>query len=105
MEGEEVWVATTWHAHGEGYTVQGIYSSREAAWDGLKGKVETLYCGPDGSLYGKPRDEDSPRTLRYWMRRRVWALAEPMTVQGRKPAPPPPPLQVVEEAIVPIERG
>ena len=98
MEGEEVWVAETWHAHGEGHRVQGVYGSREAAWEGLKGEVQTLYVGEDGLLHGRPRDIDA------WWRRRVWAEARPMIVQGRKPALPPPP-DVVEEAIVPLERG
>lgn len=80
MEGEEVWVAVTWEAHGEATGVQGVYASREAAWDGLKGEVETLYVDGDGCLQGKPRDEDRYR----WDRR--WASAEPMKVQGRKPA-------------------
>ena len=77
MEGKEVWVAETWGAHGEGCSVHGIYSSREAAWDGLKGYVDTLYVGEDGNLHGKPRDEDN------WRRHRAWALARPMKVEGR----------------------
>ena len=79
MDGEEVWVAETWEAHGECVGVHGIYSSREAAWDGLKGHVDTLYVGDDGELHGKPRD-DGP----LWGRR--WASAHPMKVQGRKGA-------------------
>ena len=50
-------MAETWEAHGEGVGVHGIYSSREAAWDGLKGHVDTLYVGDDGELHGKPRDD------------------------------------------------
>ena len=81
MEGEEVWVAETRGAHGDGMCVHGVYSSREAAWDGLKGYVDTLYVGEDGHLHGKPRNEDD------WRRYRQWALASPMKVQGRKQAP------------------
>ena len=77
MSSEEVWVAETWGAHGDGMGVRGIYSSREAAWDGLKGYVDTLYVGADGNLHGRPRDEDD------WRRYRRWALAQPMKVQGR----------------------
>lgn len=80
----EVWVAETWHAHGEDHRVQGVYDSREAAWDGLKGEVETLYADERGWLRGKPRDEERP--VRLWERRPwpVWAVAKPMPVQGRK---------------------
>lgn len=81
MEGEEVWVAETWHAHGEGHRVQGVYVSREAAWDGLRGEVDTLYADDQGALRGRPRCEE------WWYRRRIWALARPVRVQGRKPAP------------------
>ena len=83
VEGAEVWVAETWEAHGEGRGVQGIYVSREAAWDGLKSHVETLYVGEDGHLHGKPRHEefDWDRIRRGYLRR--WALAVPMKVQGR----------------------
>jgi hypothetical protein len=79
MDGEEVWVAETWEAHGEGQSVQGVYSSREAAWDGLKDEVDTLYIGGDGLVRGKPRDEVGD-----WRDcGRRWASAEPMKVQGR----------------------
>lgn len=77
---DEVWVAETWRAHGDEARVQGVYSSREAAWDGLKGEVETLYVGEDGHLHGKPRDDSGSRD--YFGRR--WACAAPMKVQGRK---------------------
>ncbi len=89
MEGEEVWVAETWRAHGEGRNVHGIYSSREAAWDGLKGYVDTLYVGEDGFLHGRPRDEEPRRDWRRWTPSPTWALASPMKVQGRKQAPAP----------------
>jgi hypothetical protein len=79
MNGEEVWVAMTWEAHGEGMGVQGIYSSREAAWEGLKGEVDTLYVDGDGFVRGKPRDESGSRG--YFDRR--WASAEPVKVRGR----------------------
>lgn len=81
MEGEEVWVAETWGAHGEGHRVQGVYDSREAAWEGLKGKVDTLYADGDGFLRGRPRCEE------WWYGHRVWAQARPVKVQGRKVPP------------------
>lgn len=92
MDGEEVWVAETWHAHGEGMGVKGIYDSREAAWDGLKGEVETLYVDERGHLRGRPRDEEPAWRPGVW-RRLVWARAQPMKVQGREdetrePMPP-----------------
>ena len=84
MEGEEVWVAETWGAHGYGMGVHGIYSSREAAWDGLKGYVDTLYIGEDGYVHGKPRHEefDMERSRRGYSRQ--WAIAQPMKVEGCK---------------------
>jgi hypothetical protein len=83
MDGEEVWVAETWGAHGEGQSVQGVYGSREAAWEGLKGKVDTLYIAKDGSVQGRPRHEESGRNLSMWGDTRQWASAYPMKVQGR----------------------
>jgi len=83
VSGEEVWVAETWHAHGDGARVQGVYDSREAAWDGLKGEVETLYAGTGGHLHGKPR-HDEWRPGDGYIRR--WARASPMMIQGRKDA-------------------
>ena len=80
MEGEEVWVAETWGPYGEDMCVHGVYSSREAAWDGLKGYVDTLYIGEDGFLHGKPREEKGSRG--YFGRQ--WALAQPMKVEGPK---------------------
>lgn len=81
---EQVWVAEMWEAHGEGSHVQGIYDSREAAWDGLKGAVETLYVDDKGLLRGKPRDEERSGFVRGQWFRRVWAMAAPMPIQGRR---------------------
>ena len=74
---EQVWVAETWGPHGDESRVEGVYDSREAAQDGLKGEVETLYVGDNGDLAGEPRD-----TKRYGPDAR-WAAAYPMPVLGR----------------------
>ena len=81
MEGDEVWVATTWKAHGYDTDVQGVYDSREAAFEGLKAEPGmTVYADPDGCLKGRPRDENQ-----FGAR---WARAEPAIVRGRaRPAP------------------
>lgn len=90
----EVWVAETWHAHGEAQRVEGVYDSREAAFEGLKAVPDmTVYVDERGHLVGRPRHE------REYLAR--WGKARPMPVLGRMPPPP----DVVEEAIVPIERG
>lgn len=83
MEGQEIWIAETWGAHGDGYRVQGIYDSREAAWDGLKGEVETLYVDERGHLRGRPRNEEPTWRPGVWFRLK-WASAYPMKIQGRK---------------------
>ena len=75
-------MAETWHAHGEGHMVQGVYDSREAAWDGLKGKTETLYVDERGHLRGRPRDEEPTWRPGQWIRL-TWAQARPVKVQGR----------------------
>ena len=81
MEGDKVWVAQTWKAHGYAPEIQGLYDSREAALKGLKAEPNlTVYVGPDGCLQGRPRAEGK------WDAR--WARAYPMIVRGRvKPAP------------------
>ena len=78
MEGDEVWVAQAWNAHGYNCRVQGVYDSREAAFEGLKSEPGvTVYVAPeDGLVHGRPRDEDKFGA--------VWALARPMRVKGRR---------------------
>lgn len=77
---EQVWVAETWHAHGEEHMIKGIYDSREAAFEGLKSVPDmTIYIAEDGSLIGRPRHE------REYLAR--WGRARLMPVQGRKQAP------------------
>jgi hypothetical protein len=81
-EGREVWVAETWQAHGYGHSVQGVYESREAAFEGLKDRpTMTVYVGKDQNLHGRPRSEAHPRA--------EWAIATPLKVQGRRPVPSP----------------
>ncbi len=77
MEGDEVWVAQAWNAHGYGCRVQGVYDSREAAFEGLKSEPGiTVWVAPeDGLVHGRPRDEGKLGAL--------GALARPMTVKGR----------------------
>ena len=75
----QVWVAETWCAHGEESQVQGVYDSREAARDGLKDEVDTLYVDDAGLLRGRPRGEPP-----YGFGAR-WAMAGPMEVRGRTP--------------------
>ena len=83
---EQVWVAETWQAHGEGKRVVGVYDSREAAWDALRPEVETLYVR-NGCLWGRPRDEERRwRPGEPW-KPLVWALAQPMPVLGRAQPP------------------
>jgi hypothetical protein len=80
--GPLVWVAETWQAHGYGHSVQGVYDSREAAFEGLKDRPNlTVYAGKDGNLHGRPRSEAHPRA--------EWAWAAPLTVQGRRQVPSP----------------
>jgi hypothetical protein len=83
---EQVWVAETWGPHGDESTVQGVYGSREAAQDGLKGEVDVLYVDDDGNLCGRPsRVPESPRDARHWSPK--WASAYPMPVLGRAQPP------------------
>lgn len=82
MDGPHVWVAETWRAHGYDHGVQGVYDSREAAFEGLKDRPNlTVYVGKDGNLHGRPRSEAHPRA--------EWAWAAPLKVQGRRQAPSP----------------
>jgi hypothetical protein len=80
VEGDEVWVAETWQAYGYGHEVQGVYGSREAAFEGLKGEPDmTVYA--DGILLrARPRHEDASGAR--------WGVARCMTVRGRAAARP-----------------
>jgi hypothetical protein len=92
VEGDEVWVAETWCAYGEDRYVQGLYDSREAAFEALKDIAGmTVYVGGDQNVHGRPRNPDGPKEWREpggrgWMEpdRRTWAFAKPMRVRGRK---------------------
>jgi len=88
---DEVWVALTWSAHGEGTAVQGVYESREAAFECLKGEPNmTVYVGEDGFVHGRPKVE---RLVREWPRwgwgvkwvPEKWAVATPEKVRRRAP--------------------
>lgn len=80
MEGDAVWVAETWKAHGYDHVVQGVYNSREAAFEGLKSEPNlTVYVGADKCLRAKPRHEDR------WDAR--WGAARPFKVRGRECTP------------------
>lgn len=70
------WVAETWHAHGYGRSVVGVFESREAAFEGLKGEPNlTVWADENGNLRGRPRDEDRIGA--------TWAHASPWRVRGR----------------------
>ena len=77
MTGDEVWVAQAWQAHGYGCRVQGVYDSREAAFEGLKAEAGiTVWVAPEDQLvHGRPRNEDKHGG--------EWALARPVLVRGR----------------------
>jgi len=76
MEGDEVWVAQAWQAHGYGCRVQGVYVSREAAFEGLKAEPGiTVYVAEDDLVHGRPRNADRHGA--------EWALARPARVRGR----------------------
>lgn len=85
-------MAETWRHYGEDRYVQGLYDSREAAFEGLKEIPEmTVYVGADGSVIGRPRHPGGPKEWkeprgRGWLEpdRRTWAIARPMKVRGRK---------------------
>lgn len=75
-EGDEVWVAETWRAHGYGRGVLGVYSSREAAFEALKAQPGmTAWVDEHGNVHARPRDED-----RFGAE---WGLASPWRVRGR----------------------
>jgi hypothetical protein len=88
VEGREVWVAETWKAHGCDHDVQGVYDSREAAFEGLKAAPGmTVYVADDGNVRGRPRNEEwRPRD---WLDAdpRLWAVARPFKVRGRERTP------------------
>ena len=79
MEGEEVWVVTTHTGWGEDADVMGVYVSKEAAQDAMEAQPNMRVCDKldtPGEVCGEPIDKNR--------RPHVWALAEPMKVQGRK---------------------
>jgi hypothetical protein len=62
-------------AHGYDHDVQGLYDSREAAFEGLKAVPGmTVYAGEDGLLHGRPRHDDGHLAR--------WGVARPMKVRG-----------------------
>jgi len=91
---DEVWVATTWSAHGEDSGVHGVFDSREAAFESLKALPNmTAYTDSAGNVRGRPKKErDWSLGLRQGWIPEKWAIAEPVKVQGRAtvatPAPP-----------------
>lgn len=95
----EVWVAETWHAHGEGCCVHGVYASREAAFEDLKKLPNmTVYVNEHGNVVGRPKREwdwsqrwselfPGDGTIRLPPAEK-WAMARPMQVQARLDSSP-----------------
>lgn len=73
----QVWVVETWEAHGYSHYIQGVYESREAAFEGLKDEPNmTVYVDDHGLLQGKPKRERGFGDC--------WAGGRPHEVKGRK---------------------
>jgi hypothetical protein len=97
----QVWLVTTHSGHGEDSDVLGVFESREAAWDGLKGALppdHKMWVGDDGNLRSKPENEKVSLSMRKPYRQRMYALGEPYEVEGRK-VPEPTGLDKVRAAV------
>ena len=56
----EVWPVLIWDAHGEGTMLLGVYDSREAAFERIKGEVNmTAWVDGRGEVHGRPARERS----------------------------------------------
>jgi hypothetical protein len=90
VEGEEVWVAETWKAHGYDHDVLGVYGSREAAFEALKAEPNmTVWVDEAGAVHGRPiREPAFSWPPRHAFMPVKWAQAMPMRVQDRKAATP-----------------
>jgi hypothetical protein len=92
----EIWVAETWKAHGYDRTVYGLYDSREGAFEALKAlpNMTVWVDRHHGKLHGRPRkvrQRLAVPSAGTWDRHPLperWAIAQPMEVQSRAPAPP-----------------
>lgn len=79
-------------AHGEDTAIEGVYDSREAAFEGLKEQPNmTVWVSEDGSVRGRPKRERRPGKFwtAPWMPVR-WAVGRPMPVRRHFPPRPVP---------------
>lgn len=76
----DVWVAETWSAHGYNHAIQGVYESREAAFDGLKSEPNMTVWVENGIVRAKPKAEGN---LWHHQDREKWGMANPFSIKGK----------------------